>query len=121
MEVHLTAKGLDEVRLANELLVMRHLANRAHGIVDGTYRSRRRDEPMHVDGDANGRATLAVDLDVGEGGGAGDVHARGNEKTARYSDGLDGLVHGTGTHALDVDRHPVLDHSSNGTGDRGRR
>ena len=44
-----------------------------------------------------------------------------DEEASRNGHGLDGLVDGSGTYALDVDRNAVLDATGDGAGDGCRR
>jgi len=69
---------------------------------------------MHVDGDANGRATLAVDLDVGEGGAQEMSTPVGMRKPRAMAMALTAWFTAPApTHWMLTG--PVLDHSSNGT------
>ena len=72
---------------------------------------------MHVDRQPDRGPGFTVDEDIGEDGGAGDVETHGDEEPARDGDRLDGLVDGTGAHALQVDGDAVLYHAGDGTGD----
>ena len=52
---------------------------------------------VNVDRKADGRARLPVNEDIGEHGRAGNIKTGWNQKTARASHGLNGLVDSTGT------------------------
>ena len=76
---------------------------------------------VNVDRKADGRARLPVNEDIGEHGRAGNIKTGWNQKTARDSHGLNGLVDSTGTDTLDVDGYTILDHAGDGAGNgRGR-
>ena len=76
---------------------------------------------MNVDRKADGCARLPVNEDVGEHRRAGNIKTGWNQKTARDSHGLNGLVDSTGTDTLDVDGYTILDHAGDGAGNgRGR-
>ena len=63
---------------------------------------------VNVDRKADGRARLPVNEDVGEHGRAGNIKTGWNQKTARDSHGLNGLVDRTGADTLDVDGYTIL-------------
>ena len=120
MKVHLTAKRLHVIRETSKRRDVAHLNCHLSGtLLDG--RSVRRRKPVDIHRNANGRAALAVDIDVRERGGARDVDSRGNEEATSDGHGLDRLVHSPSPHRLDVDGNPVLHHAGNRTGDRSRR
>ena len=74
-----------------------------------------------LDGEADGRAVLAVDDDVREGGDAADLDAHRREEPAGDGHGFHSLVHRTGPHGLNLHRRPVFDHAGDGAGNGGGR